>query len=413
MRAGVVATQLCLTVALILGVTGCSKNSGSGETGSVGTVLTVYSSMPLTGPNATEAQAVINGEKLALAAAGGRVGDFTVKYVSLDDSTADSKGWDARQSAKNARTAVQDRTAIAYLGDFDAGATAITLPTLNEASLLQVSPATTLVGLTRSVGADKGEPDKYYPTGTRTFGRVVQPDDVQANAQIDEQLRQGCRNTYLLHDMEAYGKSLTDLIAMLGPKQGLQVTDGQAIDPGDGDYSDEVGKVGGSGADCLFFGGNAEPAAVRLLTALHAALPRLQLFVPSGLATPTFAAALPSAVARVVHLTSPGLAARLYPPQGRAFLRRYVSRYGGDAATSAMYGYEAMNVALEAIRRAGKKGNDKRSVVRAFFSIKARRSVLGTYSIDAGGDTTLTGYGAYRVAGGRLVFERLLGPPPA
>jgi branched-chain amino acid transport system substrate-binding protein len=409
-----VATQLCLTVALILGAGGCGKNSGSGETGSVGTVLTVYSSMPLQGPNAAAAQAIVDGEKLALAQAGGRVGELTVKYVSLDDSTAESKGWDARQSAKNARTAVQDRTAIAYLGDFDAGATAITLPTLNEASLLQVTPATTLVGLTRAEGADKGEPDKYYPTGTRTFGRVIQADDVQANAQIAEQQMRGCQSTYLLHDMEAYGKSLTDLIALFGPRQGLKVTDGQGIDTGADDYSGQVDKISGSGADCLFFGGNAADAAVRLLAAVHAALPRLQLFVPSGLATPAFAAALGPALEKVTHLTSPGLAPRLYPAKGRAFLRRYQREHGGgeSAAIAAMYGYEAMGVALQAIRMAGAKGNDKRSVVEEFFKIRGRRSVLGRYSIDPGGDTTLTGYAAYRVAGGKLVFERLLGPRP-
>ena len=104
MPAGTVAARLAVASALLLGVAGCSKNSGSGESGTVGTALTIYSSLPLQGPHAEDAQAIINGEKLALVKAGGRVGPFTVRYVSLDDSTAGSKGWDVKQSAKNART---------------------------------------------------------------------------------------------------------------------------------------------------------------------------------------------------------------------------------------------------------------------------------------------------------------------
>ena len=38
------------------------------------------------------------------------------------------------------------------------------------------------------------------------------------------------------------------------------------------------------------------------------------------------------------------------------------------------------------------------------FAIRDRHSVLGTYSIDRSGDTTLREYGAYRVDRGRLVF---------
>jgi branched-chain amino acid transport system substrate-binding protein len=406
-----VATQLAVAAAVLLGVSGCSKNSGSGESGPVGTALTVYSSLPLQGPHAADAQAIINGEKLALVKAGGRVGGFTVRYVSLDDSTAASKGWDVRQAAKNARTAVQDRTAIAFLGDFDPGATAITLPTLNEASILQITPATTLVGLTREQGGDKGEPDKYYPTGTRTFGRVIQADDVQAAAQLDLQREQGCRTTYLLHDMEAYGKSLTDLLALMGPQRGQTVTDGEGIDVDAKDFNDQAKKAAKAGADCLFFGGTSPAVAARLFTDMRAVVPTLQLFVPNLLATPEFATALAPDLAAATHVTSPTLPARLYPPAGRRFLRAYRKQFGAAADGYAMYGYEAMNAALESIRLAGPKGNDKRTVAKAFFTISNRASILGTYSVDKDGVTTLRNYAAYGVNDGKLVFERVLRVP--
>ncbi len=40
------------------------------------------------------------------------------------------------------------------------------------------------------------------------------------------------------------------------------------------------------------------------------------------------------------------------------------------------------------------------------FETTDRESVLGTYSIDENGDTTLTDYGAYKIAGGELVFDQ-------
>ena len=100
--------------------------------------------------------------------------------MSLDDSTAAAGKWEPGATSSNARKAAQDKSTIAYLGEFNSGASAISIPILNQAGILQVSPSNTAVGLTRTEpGADKGEPDKYYPTGKRTYGRVVPTDDIQ------------------------------------------------------------------------------------------------------------------------------------------------------------------------------------------------------------------------------------------
>ena len=71
----------------------------------------------------------------------------------------------------------------------------------------------------------------------------------------------------------------------------------------------------------------------------------------------------------------------------------------GQPDPYAIYGYEAMSLALDAIKRSGT--GDKADVLKALFATKDRQSVLGTYSIDQNGDTTLTDYGAYKVRTGR------------
>jgi branched-chain amino acid transport system substrate-binding protein len=47
-------------------------------------------------------------------------------------------------------------------------------------------------------------------------------------------------------------------------------------------------------------------------------------------------------------------------------------------------------------------------VIDQFFKIKDRDSVLGKYSIDENGDTTLSDYGGDKVKGGKLVFDKVI-----
>ena len=73
-----------------------------------------------------------------------------------------------------------------------------------------------------------------------------------------------------------------------------------------------------------------------------------------------------------------------------------------------------MAVVLDSIRRAGDSGDDRDAVVDAFFDTQDRHSVLGTYSIDDVGDTTLNRLAGYRVAPGARCSTTCFGcPDPA
>ena len=161
MRVRALAASSCLAAALSFGVAACGgdDDGGGGSTGS--NTLTIYSSLPLQGDSRPQSESVVNGEKLALEEAGGKVGKFTIKYVSLDDSTAAAGKWDAGPTSSNARRASQDKTTIAYIGEYNSGASAISIPILKEGGIPQVSPANTAVGLTKKEPGNKpDEPDK-------------------------------------------------------------------------------------------------------------------------------------------------------------------------------------------------------------------------------------------------------------
>ena len=65
-----------------------------------------------------------------------------------------------------------------------------------------------------------------------------------------------------------------------------------------------------------------------------------------------------------------------------------------------------MRLALDAIERSGTGA--KEDVLAALFDTQDRESVLGTYSIDENGDTTLTDYGIYTIEGGELTFGQTI-----
>ena len=411
MRVRSVAASSCLAVGLAFGVAACgssdkSSTSGSGSTGSNN--LTIYSSLPLQGDSRPQSEAVVNGEKLALQEHGGKVGNYTIKYVSLDDSTAATGKWEPGATSSDARKAAQDKSTIAYLGEFNSGASAISIPILNEAGILQISPSNTYVGLTRSEGADKGEPDKYYPSGKRTYGRVVPADHIQAAAQVAYQKAQGCTKVYILNDKEVYGKGIADAVQKDGTAQGLQILGNDGIDTKAANFRSLATKIKSKGADCMFFGGITDNKAIQVWTDVGAANPNIKMFGPDGVAESSFTTKLPANLQPRTFVTNPTLDPKLYPPAAQDFFKKYKAKYGKNPEPYAIYGYEAMKDALLSVQNAGDKGNDRSAVIDQFFQIKDRDSVLGKYSIDENGDTTLSDYGGNLVKDGSLVFDKVI-----
>ncbi len=391
---------------IVAGASGCGGVGVSGAAGNISDQLTVYSSLPMQGPSAEISRQIVGGEKLALAESGGHIGQFKVGYYSLDDSNTTTGQWDPGVTAAAAKTAAQDTTTIAYLGDYDSGASAVSLPLMNGAGILQVSPASPYVGLTSSEDAGQDEPERFYPTGRRNFGRLMPADPVQAGAQVDLMGALKVKKLYVLNDQDPFQIPLAEIVAGDAEKAGIQVAGDDGVDTAAGtEFAGEVHKVAQSGAQAVFFSGNLTPGVVALWLGLHAADPDLLLLGSSGIASAAFASQI-GAAAESTYLTTPVLSAGMYPASAQHVLADYRNNFDEAATPYALYGYEAMNVVLQAIRNAGSHGNDRQAVIDQFFRIHDRDSVLGPYSIQSSGDSTLSEYGVERVVGGRLVFWR-------
>src|SRR3954470_13717902 len=96
-----------------------------------------------------------------------------------------------------------DAKSIGYIGELNSGGSAVSIPILNQAGMPQISPANTYVGLTTNEpGSASGEPDKYYPTGKRTYMRIVPRDTVQAAALLARMKSDGCKKVALANDKD-------------------------------------------------------------------------------------------------------------------------------------------------------------------------------------------------------------------
>jgi branched-chain amino acid transport system substrate-binding protein len=411
------AASAGLLAALALGVTACggddpapSTSTGSGGGEAAGKSLTIYSSVPLQGASRVQTTAVVNGAKLALEQAGGKAGAHTIKYEPLDDSTAQAGNWTPEQESSNARKAAQDKSTAVYIGTFNSGAAAVSIPILNEAGVPMISPANTAVGLTTNQpGSNPGEPDKYYPAGTRNYTRIVPKDTIQGAALATVMKEDGCTKVQMANDKEVYGAGLSANIELAAKAQGLALISNEAIDKNAANYRSLAQKAKAAGADCFVYAGITANNAVQLYKDFSAAIPAAKLYGPDGVAESGFVdpkeGGIPADVQAKVKVSVATLNPDSYPPDGQEFFKNYSQKYGEDQPDPyAIYGYEAMRLALDAIDRS--KTGDKADIIKALFATKDRASVLGTYSIDENGDTTLTDYGIYSVKDGNLVFDK-------
>jgi branched-chain amino acid transport system substrate-binding protein len=346
-----------LLVALAL--VGCGRSEKVEDSRVIGDALTVYSSLPQTGPLAPISRDLVRAEKLALEEAGGQAGGYRVSYVSLDSADPKTGRWTPAVVADNARTAVEDLQTIAYLGELESGASAISVPILNEGGMLQVSPGDTFAGLTAPVAP--GEPEKYYPSGRHTFARTVAPDTDQAQALASLMKTRGVKRVWIAHDRQVAGVSLANLLTRRLRSARIEVVHREGLDAG-GDVPDDIAeKVHDERADAFVYAGAYRPFATELLRAVHAGAPRVQLFGPDSFA---IAPEMPVRVGAAAERLTVTAVDYERSRETRVFERRFEQRYGSEPHARAILAYDAMQLVLQAIDAAGADAGSRPAVIR-------------------------------------------------
>jgi len=355
-----------------------------------------------------------NAINMAIEEKGGTVGGYKIVFKDVDDSTAAAGKWDEATEIKNANDAVANDKLMAYIGTFNSGAAKLSIPVLCAKGIAMVSPANTYPGLTKAGKGEADEPDKYYPGGcAHNYFRVVAADDLQGLAGAKWAAKLGAKNVYVLDDTELYGKGIADVFNKEAPGAGLTVLGRDGIDGKATDYKALAEKVKATNPDLVYYGGITQNNAGQLWRDLRDAMPDVKLMGPDGVYETEFIQAA-AAAAEGSYITFGGLPPDKLTGKGAEFVTKYNAKYPNAKAEGyTAYGYEAASVVLAAIERAAAKNPADVLALRAAVldEVKATKDfdgLLGKWSFDADGDTSLTVMSGLIIKGGEFVTETVI-----
>ncbi|HEU4920609.1 MAG TPA: branched-chain amino acid ABC transporter substrate-binding protein [Candidatus Limnocylindrales bacterium] len=420
--AAVIAFSACTTAP---GTT--SAPSGSGGTaaqpdvckdkkGTSSSEVHIYSALPRQGSNKAQTDAMVESIKEIID--GTQVGDFTIKYTDLDDSSAAAGGdWDGAVAQANATTAANDPDAMVFIGHFNSGAAKLTIPILNNACLVMISPANTYPGLTTAVEGvtEPGEPDSYYPNGYRNYTRVISTDNKQGGAGAAWAKELGATKAYVLDDTQVYGKGLARSWALSAQELGIEVISGgtsEGFDAKATDYNALAQKIKDSGADFIYIGSITGQNTGKLWKDLRAAMPDIGIMSGDGVFEKAWYDGAGDA-GNGTYLTFGGVGPNEQTSEaGKQWVADFKEAHNGeDPPVYGIYGAAAAQVAVDALNRAAVT-NDRWEVLKAVFETKDFESYLGTFSVKPDGDVTLAEATGYQVVDSwPPEFEKVLAAP--
>jgi branched-chain amino acid transport system substrate-binding protein len=394
----VLAISACQAAPGGTGAAGGQPEACKNKKGTSTSEIHVYSSLPRQGTNTEQTDTLV--EQIRNVLEGQKIGNFTITYTDLDDSSAAAGGdWDGAVAQANANRAAADPDAMVFIGHYNSGAAKLTIPILNQACLVMISPANTYPGLTKAVPevTEAGEPDKYYPGGYRSYSRVITTDDKQGAAGAEWAKRLGATKVYVLDDTQVYGAGLAKAFALHANKIGIEVLGAnkksEGFDAKATDYNALAQKVKAAGADFIYIGSITGQNTGKLWKDLKAAMPDVPIMSGDGVFEKSWYDGAGTA-GNGTYLTFGGVGPDQLTGAGKTWFDEYKTAHGGNQpSTYTAYGNAAATVALEALKKANT--NDRYAVLQAVFGTADLDTVLGKMGFDANGDTTniaLTGY---------------------
>jgi branched-chain amino acid transport system substrate-binding protein len=392
-RSTLLSVLMLVIGALALSAAGCGGSSGdtgaSGGSGgsSGGKTLKIVSDLPLQGSSSAQTETMVNAIKLYLEQQSNKAGDYTITFESFDDATAAKGAWDEATCAANARKYVEDESVVGVIGTFNSGCAKIEVPILNDASIAMISPANTAVGLTHEgAGSEPGEPDKYYPNGTRNYARVVASDDFQG--QVDASYMKGklgVTKVYILDDKDAYGKGVADAFEQAAGDIGLTVAGHTGWDANAQNYKALMTQVKASGADGVYIGGIADfngGQVVKDKVSVVGDNDAVKLLASDGFVLDSLFDEAGADNIKDMYGSAPVLNPEDLTGAGKTFLDAYKAKYG-DPEVYTAYAAACAQVLLDAI---GRSDGSREDIVKQMFATNISDGIVGPMAFNANGD---------------------------
>jgi branched-chain amino acid transport system substrate-binding protein len=375
----------------------------------------IASDLPLQGAGRTQTIEMTKAINFVLKSHGYKAGDHTLAYQSCDDSTAQAGKWDSGKVSANANAYARNQAVIGVIGTFNSGAAQIMIPILNRAPggpIGMVSPANTYVGLTHAgPGTAAGEPGKFYPTRKRNYVRVVAADDFQgaADAILAKDVLKS-KKMYILNDKEAYGLGVaTNVRNALAKIGGVKVVGFEAWDGKASSYEALANKIKAKGADSVFIGGLICENGGKLVKDLRAGLgPNVKLIAPDGFTPVSAVVQGAGAAANNMTVSVSGLPNSALKGAGKTFLSQFAKVVNKQADPYSVYAAQAAEIMYQAI---AKSDGTRAAVATNLFKTNIKNGILGTFRINANGDTTSNPVTVYKIVNGKSTTFKVITPP--
>jgi branched-chain amino acid transport system substrate-binding protein len=372
----------------------------------------IASDLPLQGSGRTQTVQMTKAIAYILKQHNWKAGKYSLAYQSCDDSTAQAGKWDSGKCSANANAYAQDASVLGVIGTFNSGCAEIEIPIENRAPngpLGMISPANTYVGLTHAgPGTAAGEPGKYYPTGKRSYIRIVAADDFQGAADAILTKSLGVKKVFILNDKEAYGLGVATDYKNAAKKLGIGIGGFTAWDGKASSYEALAVKIKSSGAQGVFLGGLICENGGKLIKDIRAGAPGVKIMAPDGF-TPISADVQEAGAANANGMTVSvaGLPNSQLKGAGKAFVKGF-SKVAGTPDPYSVYAAQAAQVLLTAIANSN---GTRASVTANLFKTKVKNGILGSFTINKNGDTSSNPVTIYLIKGGKSTNYKVIVPP--
>ena len=410
----VAAAGLALTAA---GCGGGSKKSSSGGGGGNGVTALpasscspvqyqgsgkadylIASDLPLIGGSRTQTVQMNKAMTYALSQRDWKAGKYKIAFQACNDASAQLAKWDPTKCSANAHAYAGNSSLLGVVGTFNSGCAAIEIPVANKApggGLAMISPANTYGCLTEPCAGN--EPEKYYPSGTRTYARVAPSDPNQGAVQAKLMQQKGVKSVYILNDKEAYGLGVAKNTEGALKAAGIKVVGFSAFDPKSTNFQALFTRVKNTNPDAVFIGGLVDENSGQLINDKVSVLgPNtstptsagggVMLFLPDGYTTDAIFQRSEGGTpnAKGAYFTVAGVGIDKYKGAALTFIDGFKSQLGGKPVDPyAILGAQAAQVLLDAISRSD---GTRSSVIEEVYKTKVTDGLIGTFTFNKNGD---------------------------
>ena len=340
-------------------------------------VVKIAVATPLTGDTGAEGQGIKRAVIMAVEEANASH-RFPYKLAAAPfDDRADPK-----EAVNVANLIISDPRIVAVVGHYTSGCSIPAAKVYARASIAMISPGAT----NPEVTAQQLSPDWIGP---RVVFRDVPTDDVQgAYAAEYAYKRLGKRRIALIHDKTPYGQGLIEQFQTTFTSLGGKIVSLDGVSVGDRDFKALLTKIRGDASQPqgIYFGGYYTEAGLLLIQMRELGMKDPFVFISDDGAQSPVLYEVAGDAADGAYLTTVGVPVEELP-SARDFIAAYKKRWTGsseDLKPFDHFAYEATNIVLVALERAGEP--DREKVLAALPGVRYK-GILGETIFDEKGDT--------------------------